>query len=74
MVLRHADSTFIIVFFEHFPRVLAVHVAKVGVNIACQTLWENVLTTSLQKSSGVGCFLQLHVDYHDHINGSFMYC
>ena len=57
-------------YFEHLPRVLAVHVAKVGVIITCQTLQEKVRTMSLKKSSGVGCFLQLYVDYHDHINGS----
>jgi hypothetical protein len=46
--LRHAGSTSVVLFVEkHSLRVLAVHLEKIGVNITCQTLRENVRTNVL---------------------------
>jgi len=50
-VLRHAGSTSVIVSVEeHSLRVLAVILQKVGVNINCQTLRDNVQTNELVTS------------------------
>ena len=44
MALCHAGSTSLVVFVEeHSLRVLA----KIGIDITCQTLWENVRTNQL---------------------------
>jgi len=46
--LRHASNTSVVVFVEeHSLEVLAVHLAKLGANITCQTLRENVRTNQL---------------------------
>ena len=46
--LRHAGNTSVVVFVEENSlRVLAVHLANVGLNITCQKLWENVRTCQL---------------------------
>jgi len=46
--LRRAGSTSVVVVVEkHSLRVLAVHLAKIGVNITCQMLQETVRTNEL---------------------------
>jgi hypothetical protein len=83
--LCHADSTSVVVFVqEHSLRVMAVRLARswrkyhlsdvVGkcTDQGVGDQWHH--TTRLWESDVGSCFRQFHVDYHDPINGSFLYC
>ena len=82
--LCHAGSTSVVVLVEeHSLRVLAVHLAKswckyylsdvVGkcMDQSVGHQWHH--TTLLQQRDVGSCLWQFHVDYHDPINGSFLY-
>jgi len=82
--LRHAGSTSDVVFLEEpFLRVLAVclqiwpkyYLSDDAVKCTEQWVghqWHH--TTRLRQRDVGNCFRQLHVDYHNPINGSFWYC
>jgi len=82
-VLHHAGNTSVIVFVEeHSLRVLAVHLAKGGVNTTCQTrenVRNNQLVTNYTTQHVYGKVM-LVVAFNssmrtfDPINGSFLYC
>ena len=58
-VFRHAGSTSVVVFVaEHSIRMLAVHLAKVGVNITCQMLRVNVRTNELSPMTPHHTFME----------------
>jgi len=82
VVLHHAGSTFVVVFVEECSlRVLAFNVANSwckchlsDVVRKCMDQWFDHQwhhTTCLKQRDVGSCFWQLHVDYHNPINGSF---
>ena len=84
-VLRHAGNTSVVVFVEeHSLRMLAVHLAKswrkydlsdVAGKCTDQSVGhQSHHTTRLRKSDVGSCFQEFHEDYHDPINGTFLYC
>ena len=83
--LRHVGSTSVVVFVEeHSLRIPAVHLAKgwrkhdlSDVAGKCTDQWVGHQwhhTTRLQQIDVGSCFRQFHVDYHDPINRSFLFC
>ena len=85
VALRRTVNISVVMFVdEHSLRVLAVHLAKiwckyhlsdVAGKCADQSVsheWHH--TTRLRKSDVGSCFRQFHEDYHDPINGIFLYC
>ena len=69
---------------EHSLRVLAAHLANIwrehhlsdaAGECTDQSVGNQCYHTTRLRKSGVGsCFRQFREDYHDPINGSFLYC
>jgi len=84
VALHHAGNTSVVFVEEHSLRVLEVHLAKswrkyhlsdvVGKCMDQSVGHQLHHTTRLWKSDVGSCFRLFHEDYHDPINGVFLYC